>query len=238
VDGSSITLHFEPTKEPIPSDCLLAAIQLENSFENPLYIKCSPSVSSIKSKDSDSVRYGKRKGEIFLDNESAIDFNLQPTTTMTTPHKLVKLEGATYFIGKCRAGDYVIHSWNLFGLNDGYCGATVCFLCDDGYEKEVVGPYLMSSGWRTEALATHLEMPELNRKAFKVTIGTKIEKRTSAGVSYDDFGEIVYRDDEFIGGSVSARIRQEWYDVMHIKIESRHQGYRFFQLTNNSKFEG
>jgi hypothetical protein len=99
VDGSSITLHFEPTKEPIPSDCLLAAIQLENSFENPLYIKCSPSVSSIKSKDSDSVRYGKRKGEIFLDNESAIDFNLQPTTTMTTPHKLVKLEGATYFIG-------------------------------------------------------------------------------------------------------------------------------------------
>jgi hypothetical protein len=86
VDGSSITLNFEPTKEPIPSDSLLAAIQLEHSFENPLYIKCSPSVSSIKSKDSDSVRYGKRKGEIFL-NESAIDFNLQPTTTMTTPHK-------------------------------------------------------------------------------------------------------------------------------------------------------
>ncbi len=83
----------------------------------------------------------------------------------------------------------------------------------------------MSSGWRTEALATHLEMPELNRKAFKVTIGTKVEKRTSAGVSYDDFGEIVYREDEFIVGSVSARIRQEWYDVMHIQIESRHQGY-------------
>jgi hypothetical protein len=112
VDGSSITLHFEPTREPIPSDCLLAAIQLENSFENPLYIKCSPSVSSIKSKD-----FGKRKGEIFLDRESAIDFNFQPTTTMTTPHKLVKLEGATYFIAKCRAEDYVIHSWNLFGRN-------------------------------------------------------------------------------------------------------------------------
>ena len=80
VDGSSITLHFEPTKEPITSDCLLAAIQLEKSFVNPLYIKCSPSVSSIKSKDSDSVRYGKRKGEIFLDNESAIDFNLQSST--------------------------------------------------------------------------------------------------------------------------------------------------------------
>jgi hypothetical protein len=48
-----------------------------------------------------------------------LNFNLQPTTTMTTPHKLVKLEGATYFIGKCRAGDYVIHSWNLFGRNDG-----------------------------------------------------------------------------------------------------------------------
>jgi hypothetical protein len=29
----------------------------------------------------------------------------------------------------------------------------------------------------------------MNRKAFKVTIGTKIEKRTSAGVSYDDFGD-------------------------------------------------
>jgi hypothetical protein len=106
--------------------------------------------------DSDS---GKRKGEIFLDRESAIDFNLQPTTTMTTPHKLVKLEGATYLIAKCRAEDYVIHSWNLFGRNDCYCGATVCFLRDDGYEEEVVGPYLMSSGWRTEALATHLEMP-------------------------------------------------------------------------------
>jgi hypothetical protein len=34
VDGSSITFHFEPTREPIPSDCLLAAIQLENSIEN------------------------------------------------------------------------------------------------------------------------------------------------------------------------------------------------------------
>ena len=145
VDMSSITLHFEPNGESISSDCLLAAIQLENSFENPLYIKCTPPVSSIKSKDSEAVKYGKRKGEIFLDRESAIDFNLQPTTTMTTPHKLVKLEGVSYFIGKCRAGDYVVHSWNLFGLKDGYCGATVCFLCDDGYEKEVVGPYLMSS---------------------------------------------------------------------------------------------
>ncbi len=57
----------------------------------------------------------------------------------------------------------------------------------------------MSSGWGTEALATHLEMPDLNRKAFEVTIVTKVEKRTSAGVSYDDFGEIIYRDDEFIG---------------------------------------
>jgi hypothetical protein len=60
-------------------------------------------------------------------------------------------------------------------------------------------------------LATHLEMPELNRK---VTIGTIVEKRTSAGVSYVVFGEIVHRDDEFIVGSVSARIRQEWNDVM------------------------
>jgi hypothetical protein len=42
-------------------------------------------------------------------------------------------------IGKCRAGDYVIHSWNLFGRNDGYCGATVCFLRDNGYEEEVDG---------------------------------------------------------------------------------------------------
>jgi serine/threonine protein kinase len=25
----------------------------------------------------------------------------------------------------------MIHSWNLFGLTDN--GATVCFLCDDGY---------------------------------------------------------------------------------------------------------
>ncbi len=39
VDDSSITLHFEPSREAISSDCLLAAIQLENSFENPLYIK-------------------------------------------------------------------------------------------------------------------------------------------------------------------------------------------------------
>jgi hypothetical protein len=73
----------------------------------------------------------------------------------------------------------------------------------------------MACGWRTEALATHLEMPELNRKAFKVTTGTKVEKRASAGVSYDGFGEIVHREDEFIVGSVSARIRQKWYDVLH-----------------------
>lgn len=152
---------------------------------------------------------------------------------MTTPHKVVEYEGATYYIAKCRAGDYVIHSWEATNT-DGYCGATVCFLRDNGYGKEVVGPYLMG-GWRTEALATHLEMPELNRKAFKVTIGTKVEKKTSAGVLYDDFGEIVYKDDEFIVGSVSTRIREEWYDVMHIKIESRHRGYSFFQLKRGSK---
>jgi hypothetical protein len=96
---------------------------------------------------------------------------------------LVKLEGATYFIGKRRAGDYMIHSWNLFGPNDGYCGATVCIL-RDGYEVEV---YSMGYDWSDyKALVNHLKM---NRKAFKVTIGTKIEKRTSAGVSYDDFGD-------------------------------------------------
>ncbi|KAL5037474.1 hypothetical protein RTP6_004904 [Batrachochytrium dendrobatidis] len=203
VDGSSINLHFEPSRESISSDCLLAAIQLENSFENPLYIKSTPPVSSIKSKDSEAVKYGKRKGEMFLDRESAIDFNLQPTTTMTTPHKLVKLEGVSYFM-----------------------------------ENEVKGPYLMGYDWRDyKALVSQLKMPGLNQKAFKVTVGTKVEKRTSVGVSYDDFGEIVYKDDEFIVGSVTARIRKEWYNVMYIKVESRHQGYRFFQLTNNSKFE-
>jgi hypothetical protein len=36
VDGSSITLYFKTSREPIPSECLFAAIQLENSFENPL----------------------------------------------------------------------------------------------------------------------------------------------------------------------------------------------------------
>jgi hypothetical protein len=126
----------------------LAAIQLENSFENPLYIKSTPPVSSIKSKDSEAVKNGERKGEMFLDRDSALDFNLQPTTTMTTPHKLVKLEGVSYFIGKCRAGDYVIHSWNLLGLTDGYGGSTICFLLDDGYEEEVVGPYEMGYGWQ------------------------------------------------------------------------------------------
>jgi hypothetical protein len=59
---------------------------------------------------------------MFLDRESAIDFNLQPTTTMTTPHKLVKFEGASYFIGKCRAGDYVVHRWKSSD-STGYCGA-------------------------------------------------------------------------------------------------------------------
>ena len=81
---------------------------------------------------------------------------------MTTPHKLVKLEGVSYFIGKCRAGDYVIHSWNLLGLTDGYGGSTICFLLDDGYAEEVVGPYEMG----TEALAAHLKMPDLNPESI------------------------------------------------------------------------
>ena len=72
VDGSSITLHFEPSRESISSDCLLAAIQLENSFENPLYIKSTPPVSSIKSKDSDLVRYGKRTGEMRITEMTCI----------------------------------------------------------------------------------------------------------------------------------------------------------------------
>jgi hypothetical protein len=96
----------------------------------------------------------------------------------------------------------------------------------------------MGYDWRDyKALVAYLKMPELNRKAFKVAIGIKFEKRTSAGVSSDDFGEIVYSDDEFILGPISARICQDWYDVMHIKIESRHQGYRFFQLAFNSVLE-
>ncbi len=194
-------------------------------------------MSSIKPKDSEAVKYGKRKGEMFLDRESAIDFNVQPTTTMTTPHKLVKFEGASYFIGKCRAGDYVVHRWKSSD-STGYCGAELTFLCDNGYEQEVKGPYLMGYDWRDyKALVSHLKMPELNQKAFKVTVGTKVEKRTSVGVSYDDFGEIVYKDDEFVVGSVTARIRKEWHNVMYIKIESRHQGSRFFQLSDNSRFE-
>lgn len=96
----------------------------------------------------------------------------------------------------------------------------------------------MGYDWRDyKALVSHLKMPELNQKAFKVTVGTKVEKRTSVGVSYDDFGEIVYKDDEFVVGSVTARIRKEWHNVMYIKIESRHQGSRFFQLSDNSRFE-
>jgi len=237
VDGSCITLHFEPRREPIPSDCLLAAIQMENSFENPLYITCTPPVHSMKSKDPEAVKYGTRQGEIFLDNESAIDFNHQPTTTMTTPHKLVELEGTSYFIGKCWAGDYVVHCWKSC-RSDGYGGATLTFLCDNGYEEEVKGPYLMDCDWQDyKTLVAHLRMPELNARAFKVTVGTKVEKKTSVGVSYDEFGKIVYKDDEFIVGSISARIRQEWYGIMHIKIETRQQGYRFFQLTSKSKLD-
>ena len=57
-----------------------------------------------------------------------------------------------------------------------------------------------------------------------MTVGTK-------------FGDIVYKDDEFVVGSVTDRIRKEWYNVMYIKIESRHQGYRFFQIAVNSVFE-
>ena len=72
-DRSSNTLHFEPNRD------LLAAIQLENSFENPLYIKCIPPVSSIKSKDSEAVKYGKRKGEMFLiENQQLISIFNQP----------------------------------------------------------------------------------------------------------------------------------------------------------------
>jgi hypothetical protein len=40
-----------------------------------------------------------------------------------------------------------------------------------------------------------------------------------------------------IVGSVTTRIRKEWYNVMHIKIESGNEGYRFFQLSDNSRFE-
>ncbi|KAH9266973.1 hypothetical protein BASA84_000883 [Batrachochytrium salamandrivorans] len=105
--------------------------------------------------------------------------------------------------------------------------------------RKFKGPYLMGYDWGgLQGLSiSHLKMPELNQKAFKVTVGTKVEKRTSAGISYDDFGDIVYKDDEFIVGSVTARIRKEWYNVMYIKIETRHQGYRFFQLSDNSRFE-
>jgi hypothetical protein len=46
---------------------------------------------------------------MFLHRESAIDFNLKPTTTMTTPYKLVKLDDdASNFIGKWRTKDYVL----------------------------------------------------------------------------------------------------------------------------------
>ena len=130
-----------------------------------------------------------------------------------------------------------MHSWKSSDSN-GYCGAELTFLCDNGYEQEVKGPYLMGYDWRDyKALVSQLKMPGLNQKAFKVTVGTRMEKRTCVGISCDNLGQIVYKDDGFIVGSVTARIRKEWYNVMYIKVESRHQGYRFFQLTNNSKFE-
>ncbi|OAJ42904.1 hypothetical protein BDEG_26296 [Batrachochytrium dendrobatidis JEL423] len=111
---------------------------------------------------------------------------------MTTPHKLVKLEGVSYFMENV--------------------GPEIT-LCTVGNQvTEVKGPYLMGYDWRDyKALVSQLKMPGLNQKAFKVTVGTKVEKRTSVGVSYDDFGEIVYKDDEFIVGSVTARIRKEWH---------------------------
>jgi hypothetical protein len=237
VDGSSVTLHYQPEREQIPLDCPLAAIQLENSFENPLYIKCTPPVHSIKSKDPTAVKYGERNGELFLDDDSAVNFIRPPTTTMTTPHKVVEYDGTTYFIGKCQAGDYVVHEWRLSDSN-GFGGSTVTFLCDNGYEREVKGPYVMlGCSWgEFKALVAHLNMPELNRQAFKVTIGTKADKKNYTAFSYD-FEKIVYKDDVFIVGPIGARIRQEWYDTMHIKIESRHGVSRFFQLTRNSKFE-
>ena len=97
-----------------------------------------------------------------------------------------------------------MHSWKSSD-STGYCGAELTFLCDAGYEQEVKGPYLMGYRRDSKALVSHLKMPELNQKAFKVTVGTKVKKRTSAGVSYDDFGEIVYKDDEFVVGSVIFR---------------------------------
>jgi hypothetical protein len=54
-------------------------------------------------------------------------------------------------------------------------------------------------------------MPEWYARAFKVTIGTKM---ASGGISYDGFGEIVYKGDEFVVGSVADRARQEWYNVL------------------------
>jgi hypothetical protein len=96
----------------------------------------------------------------------------------------------------------------------------------------------MSYDWRDcKSLEAHLEMHELSTRALKVTIGTKLEKKTWIGVSYSEFGEIVYQDDDFVVGLVTDRIRPEWYDVIYIKIESGHQGYRFFQLTSNSNLE-
>ena len=182
LDGCLITLHFESNGEAVDLNCVLAAIQLENTFQNPLYIKYSSPpdlvVSSIKSKNSDSVKYGLRDSatyksgrELFLDDDSATDFNLPPITTVTTPHRLIELNGKSYFIAQYRAGDYVVHSWDP-KMRDGYCGDEICFLLDTGYERTVKGPYVMDSSWQSyKALVAH-GMSELNQQACKLTVGT------------------------------------------------------------------
>jgi hypothetical protein len=43
-------------------------------------------------------------------------------------------------------------------------------LSDDGSKKEVAGPYIGVSSVKLEALATHLEMPELLTKETKKLI--------------------------------------------------------------------
>ena len=123
---------------------------------------------------------------------------------------LSKYDGLAYFIAPFPEGDYVVPSWDPAWQN-GYCGAQVTFLLENGTFKTVKGPYKANPKWGTlESLANHLSRPELlnNARTFKV-----VRKYDSRGSFNWTMKEIVYTETIRSIEPIKPKILKKWHDL-------------------------
>ena len=139
--------------------------------------------------------------------------------TSKAPHKKVKLGKDTYYITRYPEGDAHIHisrPWD----QDGYGGAIVSFLLEDGTIEKVKGPYCcdgMFDFGTAAKIAKALNDPSINAEATRLVVGRNLDRYCKVSKEPQ---EIVFEEKEWSLAPVRDRLRPEWKDLeiaVHIR---------------------